>query len=427
MGNQLQAIRGMNDILPAESGAWQYLERHLRLLAHQYGYQEIRLPIVEFTELFCRSIGEVTDIVEKEMYVFQDRNGDSLALRPEGTAGCVRAGIEHGLLYNQQQKVWYQGPMFRHERPQKGRYRQFHHFGMEAFGLQSAAVDVELIVLAYRLWQQLGISHVVTLHLNSLGTAAERVAYRQELVAFYQAHQDLLDEDSLRRLEGNPLRILDSKNPVLIELNQRAPTLMQFLGVESREHIASVCEQLTALDIPYVLNERLVRGLDYYTHTVFEWVTTELGAQGTICAGGRYDGLVQQLGGKITPAVGQAFGLERVIALWQQQSTAPLPQLPCFFVGSVSAGADIKMMRLVESWRALCPGVCFWVDAEHVSLSSLLKRADKRGAAFALIIDDNQTILLKPLRGQGEQQQLLPDALNVWLTDWYDEVAPQVS
>lgn len=418
MRQTLQAVRGMNDILPADSPAWQALERALRQFANQYGYQEIRLPIVEMTELFCRSIGEVTDIVEKEMYVFQDRNGDSLALRPEGTAGCVRAGIEHGLLYNQQQKLWYLGPMFRHERPQKGRYRQFYHFGLEAFGMASPSVDVELIALAWRLWQQLGVSHVVRLQLNSLGTQEERFIYREKLVSFYEANKHLLDEDSLRRLSGNPLRILDSKNPALIELNQQAPSLMQCLGQASRDHIALVCEQLDALAIPYKLNERLVRGLDYYTHTVFEWVTDELGAQGTICAGGRYDGLVAQLGGKATPAVGMAFGLERILALWQQHGVAAKPGPETLFIASKTPEADLKMMRYVESWRAICPDFCFWVDAEHASLSTLLKRADKRGASYALIVGDEAEILLKPLRGQGEQQALLPEAVSLWLNEW---------
>ncbi len=421
----LQAVRGMNDILPPQSSAWQYLLQQLMQLTSQYGYQEIKLPIVEMTELFRRSIGDVTDIVEKEMYVFQDRNGDSLALRPEGTAGCVRAGIEHGLLYHQQQKFWYQGPMFRHERPQKGRYRQFHHVGLEAFGLQSAAIDVELMALAYRLWQILGVTDAVTLQLNSLGTVEERAIYRQKLVAFYQTHSHALDEDSVRRLETNPLRILDSKNPLLIELNQKAPLLSECLGAESRAHIDSVCEQLQALAIPYIFNERLVRGLDYYTHTVFEWVTSALGAQGTICAGGRYDGLVQQLGGKATPAVGMALGMERVITLWQEQGYVKQSQESCIFVASLTDTADARLMRLVEHWRTLMPRTCFWVDAEHASLSTLLKRADKRGADYAFIIQATGDILCKPLRGQGEQQQWPEDAVHHWLQEtWAQSIYP---
>lgn len=414
----LQAVRGMNDILPSETPYWQRMESKLRSLATQYGYQEIRLPIVESTELFCRTIGAVTDIVEKEMYVFDDRNGDSLSLRPEGTAGCVRAGIEHGLLYNQQQKVWYQGPMFRHERPQKGRYRQFHHFGLEAFGLTSPLIDAELLALSYQLWQMLGLTEKIHLEINTLGTSAERALYRQNLVAYYQKHVDMLDEDSQRRLQTNPLRILDSKNPDMIALNKDAPLLIHHLNDASLQHYAGVKAHLTAMQIPFHENHRLVRGLDYYTHTVFEWVTDALGAQGTVAAGGRYDALVAQLGGKATPAVGMAFGLERVLALWQQTEPTINRDLPSFFVGIIDASVETLASAWVSSWRKILPA-SFWCEAESLNPSTVLKRADKRGADYALLFDNTtvaeQTVLLKPLRGQGEPQRLNQADVAHWL------------
>ncbi|WP_051004601.1 histidine--tRNA ligase, partial [Halomonas sp. KM-1] len=302
----------MNDLLPDRSALWQYFEGKVQALTQRYGYAEIRTPIVEQTALFARSIGEVTDIVEKEMYTFEDRNGDSLTLRPEGTASCVRAAMEHGLLHNQTQRLWYQGPMFRHERPQKGRYRQFHQVGVEAFGLEGPDIDAEVILLSARLWRELGLSDHVTLELNSLGSSEARAAYRDKLVAYFEQHRDQLDEDSLRRLTSNPLRILDSKNPDMAPMLADAPKLMDHLDDASREHFEGLTALLQAAGIDYVINPRLVRGLDYYGRTVFEWTTTALGSQGTVCAGGRYDGLVEQLGGKPTPAVGFAMGIERL-------------------------------------------------------------------------------------------------------------------
>ncbi|NDE56828.1 MAG: histidine--tRNA ligase, partial [Gammaproteobacteria bacterium] len=315
MSEKIQAIRGMHDILPTQTPRWQYVENLLRRVMGAYGYQEIRLPIVEKTDLFKRSIGEVTDIVEKEMYTFEDRNGDSLTLRPEGTAGCLRACLEHGLLYHQTQRLWYMGQMFRHERPQKGRYRQFHQLGVEAYGMVGPDIDAELILLSYRLWRDLGIDHQLRLEINSLGTSEERSRYRERLVVYFRQHLEVLDEESLRRLETNPLRILDSKNPDLRAIIAGAPSLIEELQEESRAHFEGLLSRLDRLGLPYVVNPRLVRGLDYYSRTVFEWVTDALGAQGTVCAGGRYDGLVEQLGGKESTAVGFALGMERLIEL----------------------------------------------------------------------------------------------------------------
>ena len=317
MSKQIQAIRGMNDCLPSESGLWQYVESSIRQVVASYGYQEIRTPIVESTDLFKRSIGEVTDIVEKEMYTFSDRNSDSLSLRPEGTACVVRAGNEHGLLYNQQQRLWYMGQMFRHERPQKGRYRQFHQFGVEVFGLAGPDIDAEVILLSARLWKKFGISENVTLEINSLGSAQARVAYKEQLVVFLKTRESELDEDSLRRLKSNPLRVLDSKNPQVQNAVKDAPKLIDCLDEESAKHFQGLCERLDNLGIQYRVNPALVRGLDYYNRTVFEWVTDSLGAQGTVCAGGRYDDLVEQLGGKATQGVGFAMGLERIILMLQ--------------------------------------------------------------------------------------------------------------
>lgn len=339
MSKQIQAIRGMNDILPEHSRRWQYLEGVIRQVVASYGYEEIRMPVVEQTDLFKRSIGEVTDIVEKEMYTFEDRNGDSLTLRPEGTASCVRAGNEHGLLYNQQQRLWYMGPMFRHERPQKGRYRQFHQVGVEVFGLQGPDIDAELIVMTARLWRQLGLSEHLTLELNSLASNAARAEYKSALTEYLRGHYDVLDEDSQRRLESNPLRILDSKNPAMAEMLSQAPKLSEYWDDESREHFTGLCARLDAAGIEYRHNERLVRGLDYYNRTVFEWVTDSLGAQGTVCAGGRYDGLVEQLGGKGTPAVGFAMGLERLVLMLEQLDNVELPQAVDIYVSAMGDAA----------------------------------------------------------------------------------------
>ena len=319
MAKNIQAIRGMHDVLPEQTARWQFVEQQIRDVLAAYAYTEIRLPIVEKTELFKRSIGEVTDIVEKEMYTFDDRNGDSLTLRPEGTAGCLRACLEHGLLHNQVHRLWYYGQMFRHERPQKGRYRQFIQLGVETYGMAGPDIDAELILLSYRLWQRLGILDTVELQLNSLGTVAERAVYREQLVEYFSAHADQLDEDSQRRLKTNPLRILDTKNKDMHQLVENAPALMDFLGADSKAHFKGLTDTLDTLGIQYTLNQRLVRGLDYYSKTVFEWVTTELGAQGTICAGGRYDGLIEQLGGKPNHAVGFAMGMERILALLESR------------------------------------------------------------------------------------------------------------
>ncbi|MGB2218588.1 MAG: histidine--tRNA ligase, partial [Porticoccaceae bacterium] len=320
---KIQSIRGMNDLLPEQSALWQYLERVVADMLDRYGYREIRFPILEQTELFKRAVGEVTDIVEKEMYCFDDRNGDSLSLRPEGTAGCVRACSEHGLLHNQSQRLWYSGPMFRHERPQKGRLRQFHQIGVEAFGLNGPDIDAELLLITARLWQQLNIDHAVTLQINSLGTAADRATYRAALVEFLEARYEQLDKDSQQRLASNPMRILDSKDAQTQALLNDAPSLSDFIDQPSRDHFAQLCAVLDAGGVSYEINPRLVRGLDYYSKTVFEWVTTSLGAQGTVCAGGRYDGLVEQLGGKPCPGVGFAMGVERLVLLLDELGVVP--------------------------------------------------------------------------------------------------------
>ena len=314
---KIQSIRGMNDLLPNESATWQQIEKIVKGVLNSYGYNEIRTPIVEDTALFKRAVGEVTDIVEKEMYTFNDRNDESITLRPEITAGCVRAGIEHGLFYNQEQRLWYLGPAFRYEKPQKGRYRQFHQFGVEVFGLEGPNIDAELILLTARFWKALGIEEHTTLELNSIGSVEARANYRNALVSFLEQHKDKLDEDCLRRMYTNPLRVLDSKNPVIQELLNQAPKLFNYLDEESKLHFDGLCQLLDSAGIKYNINQRLVRGLDYYNRTVFEWVTSSLGAQGTVCGGGRYDGLVSQLGGQPTPAVGFAMGVERLVLLVQ--------------------------------------------------------------------------------------------------------------
>ncbi len=412
MSKQIQAIRGMNDCLPQDTPAWQYVEQILRHTVASYGYSEIRFPIVEMTELFKRSIGEVTDIVEKEMYTFNDRNGDSLTLRPEGTACCVRAGNEHGLLYNQEQRLWYTGPMFRHERPQKGRYRQFHQFGLEAFGMASADIDAEVIILSARLWQQLGLTPYVKLELNSLGSSESRAAYREALVSYLEQHKALLDEDSLRRMYSNPLRVLDSKNPALAEVLAGAPQLADYLDEESTAHFARLQQLLSRAGIEFSLNPRLVRGLDYYNKTVFEWVTTELGAQGTVCAGGRYDGLVEQLGGKATPAVGFALGLERLVLLLQSLNL--LPQLAAtadIYLMALGDAAELAALTVAEQLRSALPGKRIMTHCGGGNLKKQLKRADKSGAAIGLILGEDELargeISLKWLRDDKPQQTLL--------------------
>ncbi|WP_113907181.1 histidine--tRNA ligase [Aliidiomarina celeris] len=408
MAKNIQAIRGMNDILPADTPRWQALEGVIRRLVASYGYSEIRMPIVEQTELFKRSIGEVTDIVEKEMYTFDDRNGDSLTLRPEGTASCVRAGNEHGLLYNQQQRLWYMGPMFRHERPQKGRYRQFHQVGVEAFGLAGPDIDAELIIMTARLWRDLGIAEHLRLELNSLASNEARAAYRSALTDYLQAHHEQLDEDSVRRLATNPLRVLDSKNPAMAEMLAGAPKLSEYWDAESREHFAQLCERLTAAGIEFVHNERLVRGLDYYNRTVFEWVTESLGAQGTVCAGGRYDGLVAQLGGKATPAVGFAMGLERLALMLEQAQTLPVRAEVDVYLAAMGDGAELPALRVAEKLRDTLPGLRVLQHCGGGNFGKQLKRADKSGAHVALILGEseieNDQFTVKYLREEKEQE-----------------------
>lgn len=407
MATSLQAVRGMHDILPAQGRYFTQLEQVARELLRGYGYEEIRLPLVEATELFKRTIGEVTDIVEKEMYTFADRNGDSLSLRPEGTAGCVRAAIENGLLHNQAQRLWYGGAMFRHERPQKGRYRQFHQIGVETFGMAGPDIDAELLFMTARLWSRLGIAGL-ELQINSLGTPAVRAAYREQLVAYFSARRDELDDDSRRRLEGNPLRILDSKNPEMSALIAGAPQLGDALDDESRAHFDGLCALLDAAGVRYRVNPRLVRGLDYYTKTVFEWVSDRLGAQGTVCAGGRYDGLVAQLGGRPTPAAGFALGIERLVSLMQDAGVS-LPEVAphCYFV---IAGAEAE--RIGAAWaerlRDACPALRLVVNGGGGSFKSQMKRADKSGAAYALVLGDDEAaqrrIGVKPLRSDAPQR-----------------------
>lgn len=405
MSEKIQAIRGMHDILPSETPYWQLIERACREVVSQYGYHEIRFPIVEQTRLFKRSIGDATDIVEKEMYTFEDRNGDSLTLRPEGTAGCVRAGVEHGLLYNQIQRLWYLGPMFRHERPQKGRCRQFHQLGVEAFGLKGPDIDAEIILLSKRLLERLGLYQDVVLELNTLGTIEERAQYQQTLVHYFRAHENQLDEDSQRRLEKNPLRILDSKNPEMKTLIENAPKLTDFIVGESRVHFDLLCDYLHASNVNFRINPTIVRGLDYYGLTVFEWVTTHLGSQGTVCAGGRYDRLVDQLGGKATPAVGFAMGIERIALLLQERQT--LQASPDFYV--ISTG-NTAVFALIEKFRDALPQFKFEMHCGGSGFGAQFKRADKSGAEYALIMGDdelaNNQLTLKNLK-KGDQQTLL--------------------
>ncbi len=402
MANRIQAIRGVSDILPERSPAWRELEQILIDVLDSYGYQEIRLPIMEKTEVFARAIGEHTDIVSKEMYSFADRNDDSITLRPEGTAGCVRAGLQHGLFHNQTQRLWYLGPMFRHERPQKGRYRQFHQIGVEAYGMAGPDIDAELILMCRRLWQQLGLDDL-QLELNSLGSTQSRANYREVLVDYFDRHRGQLDDDSQRRLEHNPLRILDSKNPDMQALIAGAPALADYLDDESRTHFASLCELLTEAGIDYVINPRLVRGLDYYNHTVFEWTTDRLGAQATVCAGGRYDRLIEQVGGPPTPAIGFAIGLERLLELL---GLDPGPRQPHVYIVTGDAAAA-QALQLADQLRDALPGLRVMTHCGGGSLKSQFKRADRNGALLAMILADdelaNGRVTVKPLRGQGEQ------------------------
>ncbi len=421
MSKSLQAIRGMNDCLPQHIHRWQYVESILRQVVEQYGYQEIRTPSVESTDLFKRSIGEVTDIVEKEMYTFEDLNGDSLTLRPEGTASCVRAGIEHGLLYNQQQRLWYMGPMFRHEKPQKGRYRQFHQFGVETFGIESSDIDAELIIMTARLWKQFGIADKVRLQLNTLGESSAREAYKAALVDYLQARKSELDEDSQRRLLTNPLRILDSKNQQVQRLLTDAPILSDFLDEDAKQHFDGLCERLRQAGIEYELNPRLVRGLDYYNRTVFEWITDSLGAQGTVCAGGRYDGLVAQLGAKPTPAVGFAMGIERLILLLDTlDGFDEYSAQASIFVVSMGSETIDYGLKVSEYLRDSLPNEKVLMHCGGGNMKKQLKRADKAGANFAVIVGENEqqnsTVVVKPLRGQAEQTEINLAALSDYFT-----------
>lgn len=414
MAKQISAIRGMNDIYGETAHAFDFLIASAETTLQQYGYESIRLPIVEKTELFARSIGEVTDIVEKEMYTFADRNGDSLTLRPEGTAGCVRAVVQNGLTHNQIQKLYYTGPMFRYERPQKGRYRQFHQFGVEVFGLASADIDAELIILTARLWEKLGLENL-ELQINSLGSQEARAAYRDLLVAYLEQHKSQLDEDSLRRLDSNPLRILDSKNPEMKEIVAGAPKLIDHLDADSLEHFAAVKQHLDDLGIEYVVNPNLVRGLDYYNRTVFEWVTTELGAQGTVCAGGRYDGLVEQIGGKSTPAVGFAMGVERLVALLMDHARVPEHAKPDLFIVAVGNDVTRPAMVISEMLRDGLAGMNVQMNLGGGSFKSQFKKADKSGASYAIVMGEqevaDQVVAVKPLRSEGEQVTVGWDAL----------------
>ncbi len=416
MAEIIRSIRGMNDILPDVTPYWQAVESALKKVLSSYGYQEIRFPIVEKTELFCRSIGEVTDIVEKEMYTFADRNGDNLTLRPEGTAGCVRAAMQNGML-NQTQRLWYMGPMFRHERPQKGRYRQFHQVGVEAYGFNGPDIDAEMILMTARLWKTLGLKGA-SLQINSLGSTEARLAYRDVLVAYFELHQDELDDDSQRRLHTNPLRILDSKNPAMQALNDAAPKLIDHLDDESRQEFTILCQTLDQAGLVYEINPRLVRGLDYYGKTVFEWVTDQLGSQGTICAGGRYDGLVAQLGGKGATAIGFAIGLERLISLLE--ATDSLPEIDAVDVYLVAVGeaAASQSLLLAEQLRDQLPDLRLITHCGGGSFKNQFKRADRSGARWTFILGDdeiNQQVVGVKIMATGEQETIAWNAIADYL------------
>lgn len=409
----IQAIRGMNDLLPKEMPYWSFLEATCRSLLESYAYREVRFPIVEQTALFKRTIGEATDIVEKEMYTFLDRNGDSLTLRPEGTAGCIRAGIQHSLFYEQTQRLWYMGPMFRHERPQKGRYRQFYQLGVEAYGMSSALVDAELILMCFRLWKSLGLDKFVALELNTLGTRESRVRYREKLVTYLRSRITKLDEDSRRRLETNPLRILDSKNPHMHTIIAEAPKLQDHLDDESRQRFDQLRAILDSAKMQYIVNPTLVRGLDYYTHTVFEWVTNQLGAQGTVCAGGRYDTLVEQLGGKPMPAVGLAAGLERLVLLLRAVREC-IAKCDIYLIADSERGA-YECFTIAERLRDALPMCSIETHLSGGSFKSQFKRADKSGAKWAIVIGDEEietrTVTVKHLREELPQKRLGVDEL----------------
>jgi histidyl-tRNA synthetase len=414
MANNIQAIRGMHDVLPDQTPLWQTTEQTIRDVLGTYGYSEIRLPIVEKTELFKRSIGEVTDIVEKEMYTFEDRNGDSLTLRPEGTAGCLRACLEHGLLHNQSHRLWYYGPMYRHERPQKGRYRQFIQLGVETYGMAGPDIDAELLLIMDRLWKRLAIRDKVSLQLNSLGTIDERLVYRNSLVSYFEQHLECLDEDSLRRLKTNPLRILDSKNLALQDVITGAPELMAYLGEDSLAHFKAITTTLDKLGIDYTINTRLVRGLDYYSKTVFEWVTTELGSQGTVCAGGRYDTLIEQLGGKPNYGIGFAMGMERLLALLETVTDISTANHVDAYMVRTGELAEQTGLRFAEALRNAIPALKLQVNCGGGSFKSQFKKADKSGAKFAIILGDDELnrgeVGIKFLRDEQAQQSLSEQA-----------------
>ena len=410
MAKNIQAIRGMNDCSPTESPLWQWIEGQVRQILSSYGYSEVRMPIVESTPLFARAIGEVTDVVSKEMYTFWD-NDEQLTLRPEGTAGCVRAAIEHGWIYNNEQRLWYIGPMFRHERPQKGRYRQFHQAGVEVFGIATPEIDAELIILTARLWKALGIDQDVSLQLNSIGSLEARANYRSALVAFLENHQDLMSEEEKERLVKNPLRILDTKNQALQDVLDGAPKLLDYLDDESREHFAQLCDLLDAVGIQYEINPKLVRGLDYYNKTVFEWVTSALGAQGTVCGGGRYDGLVEQLGGHATSGVGFAMGLERLVLLVQEvNKSIPVKSAVDIYVVYQGEGTTLAAFQLAEKLRSELPHLSTMLHCSGGNFKKQFKRADKSGATLALVLGEsevqNNQVVVKHLLGAAEQQTI---------------------
>ena len=410
MAKNIQAIRGMNDCSPTESPLWQWIEGQVRQILSSYGYSEVRMPIVESTPLFARAIGEVTDVVSKEMYTFWD-NDEQLTLRPEGTAGCVRAAIEHGWIYNNEQRLWYMGPMFRHERPQKGRYRQFHQAGVEVFGIATPEIDAELIILTARLWKALGIDQHVSLQLNSIGSLEARANYRSALVAFLENHQDLMSEEEKERLVKNPLRILDTKNQALQDVLDGAPKLLDYLDDESREHFAQLCGLLDAVGIQYEINPKLVRGLDYYNKTVFEWVTSALGAQGTVCGGGRYDGLVEQLGGHATSGVGFAMGLERLVLLVQEvNKSIPVKSAVDIYVVYQGEGTTLAAFQLAEKLRSELPHLSTMLHCSGGNFKKQFKRADKSGAILALVLGEsevqNNQVVVKHLLGAAEQQTI---------------------
>jgi histidyl-tRNA synthetase len=411
----------MNDILPEVTATWRHVENAVREVIESYGYQEIRLPILERTEVFARAIGDMTDIVEKEMYTFRDRNDESLTMRPEGTAGMVRAGITNGLFHNQRRKLWTVGPMFRYEKPQKGRYRQFHQFDVEAVGFDGPDIDAELMILCARLWEKLGLKRL-TLEINTLGAPETRARYREDLLNYFRTVKSQLDEDSIRRLEKNPLRILDSKNPEMQGLIDAAPVMIDHLDAASEAHFEGLKSLLDAAGVPYTVNPRLVRGLDYYNLTVFEWVTDALGSQGAVCAGGRYDGLVEKLGGRATPAIGWAMGVERLIGLWEASGGVPVEQAPDVYMVAVGDAAMSRSFDIAERLRDRMPGLKVELNMGGGSFKSQLKRADRSGAAYAVILGEDEVARneagLKPLRDREHQ-------VNVNIEELADTIAVQ--